>query len=122
MSERKIFIVPSNDAEAVAIQSLLKANGYREGNNLYITGQTWGASWDATTIVGLSKKFGGWSGGALDQGYGYWGMGGSDVAEKGITPQTLETCVQMCGAPSKHGGGGSGHWKKRHRTHGTEND
>ena len=43
--EDKIFIVPNNDGEALAIIDLLKQNGYEEGKNLFITEQGWGASW-----------------------------------------------------------------------------
>ena len=42
----KIFIVPQNDLESVGIINMLKQNGYKEGVDLFITKQGWGASWD----------------------------------------------------------------------------
>lgn len=41
-----IFIVPKNDGEALCIVDMLKSNGYKEGKDLFVTGQTWGASWE----------------------------------------------------------------------------
>lgn len=42
----KIFVVPDNDAESVAIWELLKKLGYAEGVDLFVTHQAWGASWE----------------------------------------------------------------------------
>ncbi len=43
----KIFVVPQNDLESVAIVALLKEQGYKVGEDLFITKQGWGASWEA---------------------------------------------------------------------------
>lgn len=43
----KIYILPENDAESVAIIDMLKKAGYKENENLFITKQGWGASWDS---------------------------------------------------------------------------
>ena len=43
----QIFVVPQNDLESVEIIKMLKSLGYKENEDLYITGQGWGASWDA---------------------------------------------------------------------------
>ena len=40
--EQRIWVVPSNDLEAVAIIKLLE----REGEKYFVTGQAWGASWE----------------------------------------------------------------------------
>lgn len=42
----KIFVVPDNDAESVAIWELLKKLGYAEGVDLFVTHQACGASWE----------------------------------------------------------------------------
>lgn len=42
----KIFVVPENDLESQQIIQLLKRNGYVLGENLFVTKQGWGASWE----------------------------------------------------------------------------
>ncbi len=40
----KIFVVPQNDLEAVEIIKMLKDQGYKKNEDLFITDQQWGAS------------------------------------------------------------------------------
>ena len=42
----KIFIVPQNDLESATIIKILKEHGFIEGENLFVTKQGWGASWE----------------------------------------------------------------------------
>ncbi len=44
--KNKIFIVPQNDLESVEIVKILKEGGWKENEDLFITNQTWGASWE----------------------------------------------------------------------------
>jgi hypothetical protein len=41
----KIFIVPKNDLESVEIAKILRECGWKDGVDLFITNQSWGASW-----------------------------------------------------------------------------
>ncbi len=41
----KIFVVPQNDLESREIIKLLEEAGYKRGENLFVTNQGWGASW-----------------------------------------------------------------------------
>jgi hypothetical protein len=42
----KIFIVPANDLESVEIRNMLEQAGFKEGVDLFVTNQPWGASWE----------------------------------------------------------------------------
>lgn len=45
-NKERVYVIPSNDAEAVAIGDMLREQGYQDGKNLFVTKQAWGASWD----------------------------------------------------------------------------
>lgn len=42
----KIFVIPKNDLESVEIRNILESVGYHEGQDLFVTSQGWGASWE----------------------------------------------------------------------------
>ena len=58
-SERRLWVVPLNDAEAVEIRKLLEARGER----VLVTGQGWGATW-AGLEPGVRDAIAGFSGGS----------------------------------------------------------